>query len=197
MKKLEALAETKYLSLYKSTYKNKEQEERSWIIASRKDYETLSQHYFEGKEEKIDAVVLIALHEESQKIVLIKQFRVPLNDYVYELPAGLIDQGEDIAETVKRELREETGLELISIKEHLSHKQTYLSPGMTEESAALIYCTCKGEISTEHLEADEDITPLLLSKEEAKKLLKDQPKIDIKAFMALQSFVQLGDNLMN
>lgn len=189
IKELQSLAQTEFLNLYQATYENKNKEDKKWVIASRKDYKTLSGQYFNGKVEKLDAVVLIAFHEESKKLAVIKQFRVPLNDYVYELPAGLIDPDENIESTVKRELKEETGLTLVAIDYSKSRTKTYLSAGMTEESAALIYCTCTGDISSAYLEADEDIEALLLSKEEARAILESDAKIDIKAFMALQTFI--------
>lgn len=195
VKEIETLAKTRFLSLYKAKYTNKVGEIKEWIISSRKDQETLKAQYFEGAEEKVDAVVLVPIHEESEKIVIIKQFRVPLNDYVYELPAGLIDPNESIESTVERELKEETGLKLKEVLMHKSRSKTYLSAGMTEESAALIYCTCEGELSTAYLEADEDIEPMLLSREEAKILIASDVKMDVKVFMVLQSFVLLGKDL--
>lgn len=37
-----------------------------------------------------------------KKLVIIKQFRVPINDYIYEVPAGLVDKGDkDVFESVK------------------------------------------------------------------------------------------------
>lgn len=195
IEKLTALAETKFLSLYDATYKNKKGEEKHWMIASRKKYEDLKNQYFNGKKEKVDAVVIAALHSEMNQLVIIRQFRVPLNDYVYELPAGLIDSDEDIKSTLARELKEETGLELIEIKERISRSKVYLSAGMTEESAALIYCTCKGTISKEYLEADEDIEAFLLSREDADALLASEVKMDVKAYMVLQGFVKSGEAL--
>ena len=76
----------------------------------------------------------------------------------------------------------------------MGNKQLYLSPGMTEESASLVYCTCEGELSTKYLEEDEDITPMLVNKDEAKKLINEDIKIDIKAFMTLQSFALFGED---
>lgn len=195
IKKLTALAETRFLSLYDAEFENKNHEEKHWIIASRKDLSSLKAQYFNQGEEKVDAVVIAALHKELKKLVLIKQFRIPLNDYVYELPAGLIDLEEDKRFTLSRELKEETGLNLIEIKEHLSRGKVYLSAGMTEESAALVYCLCDGAITSEYLEADEDIEAMLISQEEAKKLLETDEKIDVKAYMILQSFVRLGEQL--
>lgn len=196
IEKLELLKATKFLNLYKATYKNKFNEDKSWIIASRKDEATLKAQYFNGKEEKVDAVVLVALHEEEEKLVVIKQFRVPLNDYVYELPAGLIDGDEPAKEAASRELKEETGLDLTKIHEDKSCTKAYFSAGMTEESGALVYCSCTGEVSKEGLEADEDIEPLLITPEEAKALIASDCKIDIKAYLVLQSFAKLGMDIL-
>lgn len=197
IKKLTLLKNTKFLSLYDAEYVNKKGILRHWTIASRKDYETLNAEYFEGKKETIDAVILAAYHEESKKIVLVKQFRVPLNDYVYELPAGLIDGNEDIESAVARELNEETGLNLLKINNEKSKPGVYVSVGMTNESLALIYCSCSGIITNKYLEDDEDIEAVLISKDEAKELLRKNIKMDIKVYMLLQSFSELGEKLFS
>jgi len=187
--KLTALAETKFLSLFDAEYKNKKGATKHWVIASRKSYETLKDQYFQDKKESMDAVVIAAIHKGSEKLVLIKQFRVPLNDYIYELPAGLIDNDESIESAVSRELKEETGLSLLEIDKESTKKGIYVSPGMTDESIALVYCTCTGEITNKYLEDNEDIEAILVSRSEAEELLKKDVKIDIKACMLLQSFV--------
>ncbi len=192
IRSLKCLAETKYLSLYDAAYENKAGHTKNWIIASRKDHETLKKQYFEEQEDAVDAVVVAALHEPTESLVLIRQFRIPINDYVYELPAGLIDKGEDIKEAVRRELKEETGLMLKAVNEKLGSTKTYLSAGMTEESAALIFCTCEGSLSDEFLEEDEMIEAFLVSQQEAERLLGTNSRIDVKALMALQGFAKLG-----
>ena len=50
--------------------------------------------------------------EKKDRVVLIRQFRYPLGGYVYELPAGLVDPGENYHTAAIRELKEETGLKL-------------------------------------------------------------------------------------
>ena len=74
-------------------------------------------------------------------------------------------------------------------------QKLYLSPGMTDESVSLVYCTCSGKVSDENLEEDEDIETILLSKEDAIKIINSNERCDIKFFMALQSFVQIGDKI--
>lgn len=193
IRKLKPLAQTRFLNLYDAEYENKKGMTKHWMIASRKDYDTLSAQYFHKGEEKTDAVVIAALHKESEKLVLIKQFRLPLNDYIYELPAGLIDPHETPETTLGRELKEETGLELVSLVK--AQDKLYLSAGMTDESVCLMYCICTGEVSIDYLEADEDIEPFLVSREDAEKLLQSGEKLDIKTYLLLQSFVKLGSAL--
>lgn len=194
---LETLAETKFLSMYNANYINKGGNKKTWTIATRKTKEELEEQFFNGKEDKVDAVVILAYHKDEKKLVAIRQFRIPLNNYVYELPAGLIDNNDDIISTVKRELKEETGLDLEEVFEDKIGQKLYLSPGMTDESVSLVYCTCSGEVSNENLEEDEDIETVLLSREDAQKILNSNERCDIKFFMALQAFITLGDKIFN
>ncbi|MBS5949211.1 MAG: NUDIX hydrolase [Clostridium sp.] len=189
VKNIEKLADTKYLKLYSANYINKKGTLRNWTIASRKSIEDLNNKFFDNGEDKPDAVVIIAKHIEEDKLVLIKQFRVPINDYVIELPAGLIDKGESFIETVERELKEETGLDLVKLDEKKTNKKVYVSVGMTDESISLVYCSCSGEPSNENLEDDEDIEVILVSKEEAKELLKTEKNIDVKALLAIENYI--------
>jgi len=193
--KLNALVETQYLSLYEAKYENKVGNMRTWTIASRKDNDTLQKQFFENKEDKTDGVIIAAYHKEKKKLVIIKQFRIPLNDYVYELTAGLIDPGEDAKSTIERELMEETGLKIVDVINNRGIDKVYVSAGMTDESLALVYCTCEGEISDEHLEDDECIEAMLVSQEEAIELVQSKEKFDIKCFLVLQSFALLGEKL--
>ena len=192
---LETLAQTKFLSLYNANYTNKGGNKKTWTIATRKTKEALEEQFFSGKEDKVDAVVILAYHKEERKLVAIRQFRIPLNNYVYDLPAGLIDNNDDIISTVKRELKEETGLDLEEVMEEKIGQKLYLSPGMTDESVSLVYCTCSGKVSDENLEEDEDIETVLLSREDAIKILNSGERCDIKFFMALQSFIQMGEEI--
>ena len=197
IKEVSTLVETKFISLYDIKYLNKCNEEKSWTVASRKKKEVLEEMYLEGKKDKIDAVIICAYHKEKNKLVIIKEFRVPINKYIYELPAGLVDSSDDdFSSAVIRELKEETGLDVVKIKEDLSSKQVYLSPGMTDESAAFVYCICEGEVSNKYIEDDEDIEAILVSQEEAKTIIKNNDiPMDIRVYLALQSFALLGEKM--
>ena len=192
---LKALTKTKFLSMYEAEYENKVGNKKSWVIASRKTEDVLNDKFFSNKKDENDAVVIAALHKPSNKLVIIKQFRVPVNDFVYELTAGLIDNGEDFKFSVKRELKEETGLD---IKEIVSEKSNlYLSPGMTDECVNLTFCTCEGDLSIENMEDDECIEPMLISQDEAREIIKSGENIDIKCYLILQNYILLGEKLFD
>ncbi|MGO0883498.1 NUDIX hydrolase [Clostridioides difficile] len=195
IKNINPLVESKFMGLFEIEYKNKLDEDKVWMVASRKSSEQLKSIYLENKEDSADAVAIVGLHKSSKKLILIKQFRVPINGYIYELPAGLIDKGESIDISVERELREETGLTLLEIQKNKSNNKVYLSPGMSDESIAFVYCICDGNITDEFLEPDEDIEAILVSQDEAKEILQSNHKIDTKAFLILQMFVSLGTKL--
>ena len=197
IKEISTLVETKFISLYNIKYLNKKNKEKSWTVASRKKKEVLEGIYLEDKKDKVDAVIICAYHKENKKLVIIKEFRVPINKYIYELPAGLVDSDdENFENAVIRELKEETGLDVVEIKKDLSSNQVYLSPGMTDESAAFVYCICEGEISKNYLEDDEDIEAILVSQQEAKEIIKNNnTPMDIRAYLALQSFSLLGEKM--
>ena len=195
IKEINTLSKTNFVSLYDVAYENKLGKEKHWTVSSRKSKEELEQIYLQNKEDKIDAVVICAYHKSEKKLVLINQYRVPINKHIYELPAGLVDNNEDAETSVRRELKEDTGLDLISINKINSKDKLYLSPGMTDESVAFVYCVCDGTLSDEYLEEDEDIKALLISQEDAKNILEQDEPIDIKAYLILQMFVKLGDKL--
>ena len=59
--------------------------------------------------EQADYISIVAL-TRAGKIPIVRQYRPALEAYAWELPAGLVDPGEDAAEGCRRELMEETGL---------------------------------------------------------------------------------------
>lgn len=68
------------------------------------------------------------------RVLLIRQYRYTANDYLWELPAGRIDEGEDELPAAKRELIEETGFTAAHWKRVLYF---YVSPGFLDETMAV------------------------------------------------------------
>ncbi|MBV9441309.1 MAG: NUDIX domain-containing protein, partial [Acidobacteriaceae bacterium] len=79
------------------------------------------------------SAVMMAVDEE-RRILLVRQFRLPANSYMWELPAGRLDPGETPLQAAQRELEEETGCAAKSWKELVSF---YPSPGYVEEKMTI------------------------------------------------------------
>ena len=75
------------------------------------------------------SAVMMAV-DKDQQILLVKQFRLPAEQYLWELPAGRLDPGESPLEAAKRELREETGYEA---KDWTNLAEFWASPGYVAE----------------------------------------------------------------
>lgn len=75
------------------------------------------------------AVAIVAITEEN-KIVLVEQFRKPLEKSIIEIPAGKLEYGEDPVDTGLRELQEETGYEAERL---IPITSFYTSPGFANE----------------------------------------------------------------
>lgn len=82
-------------------------------------------------------VGIIAINERNE-ICLVRQFRYPYNEFIWEIPAGKRDPGEAPQTTATRELREETGY----TAENLSYLgAVYPSPGFLTEVIHLYAAT--------------------------------------------------------
>ncbi len=80
------------------------------------------------------SVVIVPVTTDD-RVVMIRQFRHVAGRMLLELPAGLIDPGEEILTTARRELREETGYEPGSLR-HLT--TVFTSPGYSEERTSIV-----------------------------------------------------------
>ncbi len=93
-------------------------------------------------------------------------------------------------ETVSRELREETGLELVRIE--CMSAPVFSSAGLTDESCHIALAEARGEVSDEWLEDSEDIEVLLLDVTGIRDLLASDKKIAAKAWGFLHHYATSG-----
>jgi ADP-ribose pyrophosphatase len=181
------LTDKKWLNLFEIEYRDKRNQSRKWEVVSRKALPKCITNAFDPP----DAVVIVPFHKDEQKLVIIREYRVALAGYEYALPAGLIDEGESIERTSCRELKEETGLDLVKIRK--ISPTLYGTAGMTDENFVMVYCTCKGTVSSSGNEGTETIENLLVSMKDAIALLNDRAtKFDVKLWLELTRFVDNG-----
>ena len=120
-------------------------------------------------------------HGADPQILLIRQYRYAAGGFIYEIPAGRLEPGEDPADCARRELLEETGCSASQLSPLIPFLTT---PGFTDERIHLFMAT--GLTSGEaRREADEfmELTPLPLSR--VLELIKTGAIEDAKTIIAL------------
>ena len=134
-----------------------------------------------------DGVIIYSVYGENKdKIVLIRQFRYPINDYIYEFPAGLVEPGEDMFEAAVREIYEETGLRFEPKKAPEGYSRPfYTTVGMTDECCGTVYGYCSGIPSNAGQEGSEDIEIVLADREECRRILKEENVAIMCAYMLM------------
>jgi len=83
------------------------------------------------------SAVMMAV-DEKKRVLLVRQFRLPANRYMWELPAGSVDPGEKPLQTARRELAEETGYKAKKWEKLVSF---YPSPGFVDERMTIYLAT--------------------------------------------------------
>jgi ADP-ribose pyrophosphatase len=118
---------------------------------------------------------------EDPHLLLIKQYRYAANGFLYELPAGRLDPGEEPVACARRELREETGCSA----DHVEFLYTmYTTPGFTDERIHLFLATGLTQGETGH-ESDEFLTVETLPLSQALEMIRDGVIQDAKTALGI------------
>ena len=143
-----------------------------------------------------DGVILYGVYgEQRDRVVLVRQFRYPLNGYVYEFPAGLVEPGEDMLSAGIREMKEETGLEFAPLEGGACSRPFFTTIGMTDESCGTVFGYCSGEPTSCHQEASEEIQVVIADREECKRILREENVAIMCAYMLMHFIASAGDPL--
>jgi 8-oxo-dGTP pyrophosphatase MutT (NUDIX family) len=137
-----------------------------WVFASRRR---------PGDPQRIDAVNIIAWHSDDRnaslyRLVVIEEFRTPIGQWEFALPAGLLEKGEAIPDCGTRELKEETGLDVTEI--HRTSGITFSSAGLSDEAHAFISVQCQGVPNLKPGVGGEKIRVHLLGQQDCSALLE-------------------------
>jgi ADP-ribose pyrophosphatase len=118
---------------------------------------------------------------EDPSVLLIKQYRYATGGTIWEIPAGVLDPGEEPIDCARRELREEVGAEAKDL-EHLI--TMYTTPGFTDERIHIFLATGLTVGETQH-EPDEFIEVVALPMSRILEMIRDGELVDGKSVTAL------------
>lgn len=124
--------------------------------------------------------------EKDGKILLVKQFRYPYKEELYEIPAGKLNDGESPEETAIRELEEEGGIKAKRVEKLFD---IYPTPAYTNEIIRLYKAV--EFIETEScLDEDEFLSNEWIDKCQVKKMIENGQIKDAKTIIAVLSQVK-------
>ena len=194
IKGIKKLTNNKFLNLYEQDAVFRDGSSAPYYVASRrKSVDTLKSVTHDNQP---DGVILYGVYgEKKDKVVLIRQYRYPVDGYVYEFPAGLVEPGEDMVDAGIREMFEETGLDFTPVDGGSFSRPFFTTVGMTDESCGTVFGYCKGQPSVAHQEGSEDIQVVLADREECKRILKEENVAIMCAYMLIHFIASEGDPL--
>jgi len=152
----------KYLKNYELTYENKAGKEKVYEIVSHRDMQDISEI---GT--KPSGISIVALYQG--KMLLLREFRMGVNAYVYNLCAGMTEKGETIEETLHRELLEETGLQVTEIVTILP--PAYAAVSLSDIMNQIAIVRVDGNLANQYGSDNEEIHGKFYTKSEMKELL--------------------------
>ena len=181
--------QNKFLNMLEYRGTNKVGHDFRYFVASRADKEENLKAV--SGENHPDGVIMYALYgEKEDRVVLIRQFRIPLGCYIYEFPAGLVDKGEDYRAAAVREMHEETGLAFTPVDaDQMYEAPRYTTAGLTDESCCMVYGHASGEPSRKYLEEGEDIQIILADRDEIRRILREERVALMTAYQLMQFLV--------
>lgn len=126
------------------------------------------------------SIVIVPVFGDN-RVALVKQYRHPARDYLFEIPAGTLEKGEDQETGAKRELEEEIGVTCEKI-EKLT--EFYVSPGFLTEKM-FVYLATELKESKQNLDDDEFIEIEKFTFVEAFEMIRKNEIQDAKTMVGL------------
>ncbi len=188
------LSDNKFLNLFKLDALTDSGRPFDYFFVSRRKAENIK--LLTGDSAAEGVVIYPILRDDPEKIVMIRQYRYPLGDYLYELPAGLIDAGETPEIAAVREMKEETGLtfEVYADGNAAYRRPFFMGAGFTDESCNAVFGYASGTISRDDQEDTESIQVILVDRKEAGRILREE-KVSIRAAYLLMNFLHADKNV--
>lgn len=161
---MEKVKDGKYLKNYELTYLNKAGREKKYEIVSRSE--------IDGPEmlgKRVSGVSIVATYDG--KFLLLREFRMGVNRYIYNLCAGMLEDGESMEECIARELYEETGLAVRNIRAILP--PSFAAVAFSDVKTQIAFVDVEGDFE-DHTSDNEQIDAKFYTKEEVRELLETE-----------------------
>jgi ADP-ribose pyrophosphatase len=182
---------SKFVTVVAVRYEDRKGNPKNWHMVTRSD----PPKCITREIQRPDAAIIVPYHRLEDKLVVIKEFRIPVGDYQYGFPAGLLDPGEHLAAATGRELHEETGLDLVRIYRH--SPAIFSSAGITDEAIAMVFVEVEGIPGTHHNEDSEDIEVFLMDRDGVRELLQRRDIVfGARAWLVMDAFVRMGKHYL-
>ncbi len=186
---IEKQTDNRFLNLYHMTFHDRKNNPRDYYFCSRNSQENLKAvtHSLHA-----EGICIYAVTDEPEpRLVMVHEYRFPVDEYLYTLPAGLIDPGETPGEAAAREMLEETGYRFTEYTggADFIRRPFFLVPGFSDEPGAAIFGTVSLADCQPALESSEWIETLLVDKKEARRILSEE-KVSVRAALLLLHFLK-------
>ena len=193
-KGVQKLTDNPFLNLYHIDAVDTDGKDFNYYFASRNKENNIKMKTHDVRPEGI--VIYGVTTENEPKLVLIKQYRYPLDAYIYELPAGLVDGDETPSQAAVREMKEETGLSLEVYEDgaELYRRPFYMGPGFTDEMSSAVFGTVTGTPNLDSKESTEDIQVILADRAEVRRILSEE-QVSLRGAYLMTHFLTEGDPL--
>ena len=164
LKTLNKVRDGKYLKNYELIYRNKEGKDKTYEIVSRRDL-------INSKDlgAAPSGVSIVATCKD--RLLLLHEFRMGVNQKIYNLCAGMLEKGETVEECIHRELYEETGLKVKKIKRILP--PSFAAVAISDVTTYIAFVEAEGEFE-DHTSSNEEIKAAFYTRDEVERLLQNE-----------------------
>ncbi|MBQ9631548.1 MAG: NUDIX hydrolase [Lachnospiraceae bacterium] len=193
IQKIERQTDNPFLNMYRLEFVDKAGADREYYFCTRNSDDNLKIRTHELVSEGI--CVYAVTREEQPRLVMIREYRFPVDEEIYSLPAGLIDPGETAGEAARREVKEECGFAFTEYTggADFYRRPFFLAPGFSDEPGSAVFGTVEDLEAKPESESTEWITPLLCTKDEVRRILREE-KLSVRAAFLCFMFLNTPDD---